>query len=451
MQSVWAPSRLHFGLLSLAGDGEAWPDRRGERVLPARRFGGVGLMIERPGVRVTASPAVVWSADGPLAERRLSFALRFAESVRRDRPEEEPAPRRLTVEEAPPEHVGLGVGTQLGLAVARALAAAWGLVLDAPALARRVGRGLRSALGVHGFAHGGFLVESGKRGDDDGLAPLAARAPFPPQWRLVLATPSAALGLHGREERQAFARLVSGRLHDPARLGRTDCAMPAGAAGDAARARRGGFGGVRGKPPRLQRPGRRGVRRAARGRLRRPADGRMRRVPPRGGGARRGTEFVGADGVRRRGGRGPGRGPAAAAGGAVRSGAGGSLDDGGLQPWVGRGAGRRGAARRPTPRREFTIRGGDCRRAAAAAPAAGTAAPSALRRAGWPSWSSSAAPDCSQSPTPTPAVPPSPARSRIAYASPPSPTGSEIKKRPPAWESGGREDRERRPGQFSCV
>ena len=222
MQSVWAPSRLHFGLLSLAGDGEAWPDRRGEQVLPARRFGGVGLMIERPGVRVTASPAAAWSAGGPLAERALSFALRFAESVRRDRPEEEPAPRRLTVEEAPPEHVGLGVGTQLGLAVARALAEAWGLVLDAPALARRVGRGLRSALGVHGFAHGGFLVESGKRGDDDGLAPLAARALFPPQWRLVLATPSAALGLHGCEERQAFARLTSGRLRDPARLGRTD-------------------------------------------------------------------------------------------------------------------------------------------------------------------------------------------------------------------------------------
>ena len=208
MISVWTPSRLHFGLLSLAGDDEAWPDRRGERVLPARRFGGVGLMIERPGVRVTASPAAAWSADGPLAERALAFGLRFAESVRRDRPDAEPTPHRLTVEEAPPEHVGLGIGTQLGLAVARALAEAWGLVLDAADLAQCIGRGLRSALGVHGFSHGGFLVESGKRGGEEGLAPLAARAPFPPQWPLVLATPSAARGLHGREERQAFARLA---------------------------------------------------------------------------------------------------------------------------------------------------------------------------------------------------------------------------------------------------
>ncbi len=223
MISVWTPTRLHFGLLSLAGDDEAWPDRRGERVLSARRFGGVGLMIERPGVRVAASPAAAWSADGPLADRALAFGLCFAESVRRDRPEAAlgrglettpqpqattPQPHRLTVEEAPPEHVGLGVGTQLGLAVARALAEAWGLALDAPDLARRVGRGLRSALGVHGFSHGGFLVESGKRGGDEGLAPLAARAPFPPQWRLVLATPSAARGLHGRQEQQAFARLA---------------------------------------------------------------------------------------------------------------------------------------------------------------------------------------------------------------------------------------------------
>ncbi len=212
MRTIWTPSRLHFGLLSLAGDGELWPDRRGERVLPARRFGGVGLMVERPGVRVAAAPAAAWSADGPLADRALAFALRFAESVRRDRPGADAAPQQLIVLEAPPEHVGLGVGTQLGMAVARALAEAWGLVLDAPDLARRVGRGRRSALGVHGFAHGGFLVEAGKRRGDEGLAPLAARAPFPPQWRLVLATPSAGRGLHGREERQAFTRLASGSL-----------------------------------------------------------------------------------------------------------------------------------------------------------------------------------------------------------------------------------------------
>ncbi|HVS38804.1 MAG TPA: beta-ribofuranosylaminobenzene 5'-phosphate synthase family protein [Gemmataceae bacterium] len=212
MPTVWTPSRLHFGLLSLAGDDAAWPDRRGEPRLPARRFGGVGLMVERPGVQVSTALAAEWTADGPLAERALAFARCFVESIRADRPDAVLPPQHIVVESAPPEHVGLGVGTQLGLAVARGLAEAWGLVLDATELAGRVGRGLRSALGVHGFAHGGFLVESGKRPGAEGFAPLAVRAPFPSEWRLVLAIASAARGRHGMEEQQAFAQLARQRL-----------------------------------------------------------------------------------------------------------------------------------------------------------------------------------------------------------------------------------------------
>ena len=210
MIRVWSPSRLHFGLLSLAGEGEPWPDRRGERSLASRRFGGVGLMVERPGVQVSAAPAETWSAEGPLADRALAFARRFAESVGADRPGVNLRPQRLAVERAPAEHVGLGVGTQLGLTVARALAEAWGMAADAADLAHRVGRGRRSAVGVHGFAHGGFLVESGQRAGSEGLAPLAARAPFPSEWRVVLATPAEAAGLHGAAEREAFAALGGG-------------------------------------------------------------------------------------------------------------------------------------------------------------------------------------------------------------------------------------------------
>lgn len=208
MVRVWTPCRLHFGLLSLGGDADAWPDRHGRRVLPARRFGGVGLMVQRPGVQIAATPSATWSADGPLADRALTFAQRFAESIRRERPDTDLPPQRLVVETAPPEHVGLGVGTQLGLATARALAEAWGYLPDIEDLAKRVGRGLRSALGVHGFSRGGFLVESGKR-DGDGLAPLAARASFPPEWRVVLAVPQEPPGLHGPGEAEAFARLTA--------------------------------------------------------------------------------------------------------------------------------------------------------------------------------------------------------------------------------------------------
>jgi beta-RFAP synthase len=207
---VRTASRLHFGLMSLAAEGECWPDRLGEAVLPARRFGGVGLMVCRPGVALTAEPAAAWSAEGPLAERALAVARQAADTLSRERPGVAGPPLRLRVVSAPAEHTGLGTGTQLGMAVARVVAAARGALASAEELARWSGRGLRSGLGVHGFAHGGLLVEAGKR-SAEGLAPLAARLVFPEDWRVVLAVPAVrGGGLHGAAEREAFAHLMEG-------------------------------------------------------------------------------------------------------------------------------------------------------------------------------------------------------------------------------------------------
>jgi beta-RFAP synthase len=91
--------------------------------------------------------------------------------------------------------------------VARALATAAGLESeDAVDLAGRVGRGARSALGVHGFDRGGFLVEAGKRGEK-GVAPLVVCCPFPEMWRVVVVLPPWGQGLHGEEERRAVKEL----------------------------------------------------------------------------------------------------------------------------------------------------------------------------------------------------------------------------------------------------
>jgi beta-ribofuranosylaminobenzene 5'-phosphate synthase len=203
MVYVQAYSRLHFGLLRPEGP-------LADPVSPPG-FGGVGLMIAQPDLLVHASPAAAWSAEGPLAERALSFARRFAEYSRREGWIPPLPPHRLRVQRALPEHVGLGCGTQLGLAVARALAVSWSMNCDAATLARRVGRGMRSALGTHGFEHGGLLVESGKSSLDR-LAPLVARLSFPEDWHLVLALPAGregASGLHGRGEMEAFERLAA--------------------------------------------------------------------------------------------------------------------------------------------------------------------------------------------------------------------------------------------------
>ena len=207
MPRVQTPSRLHFGLLSLAASGSAWPAPDGWPAVPGRRFGGVGLMIERPGVVLRAEPAAEWSASGPLAGRALAFARRFAESQTAATGHSRLPPHRLAVEQAAPEHTGLGTGTQLGMAIAAALAHSSGLELDSAELARRVGRGQRSGLGVHGFARGGFLVDGGKK-DEEALAPLVAHTPFPATWRVVVVLPPAAPGVSGPGEREAFARLA---------------------------------------------------------------------------------------------------------------------------------------------------------------------------------------------------------------------------------------------------
>jgi beta-RFAP synthase len=204
MIRVRTASRLHFGLLSLPAGGH-WENWQGEAVVPARRFGGVGLMVREPGIELALRPAAAWSAEGPLAERALELARQFAAAV----PAEQAPPQHVIVTRAARAHSGLGTGTQLGLAVARALATAWQLgPLDAIELARRVGRGQRSALGVHGFARGGFLVDGGKS-ERATLAPLIARVDFPEPWRLVLGIPLDLAGTHGADESEAFRRLGS--------------------------------------------------------------------------------------------------------------------------------------------------------------------------------------------------------------------------------------------------
>jgi beta-RFAP synthase len=190
--TVRTPGRLHFGLFC-----------PGEPAAPGRRFGGVGLMVERPGVWVMVTEAPAWSADGPSADRAMAFARRFLQSLPADRVY---PPQRVAVEQCPREHTGLGTGTQLGLAVARALAGAYGVELPAAELARRVGRGRRSALGIHGFRAGGFLVEAG-HGDREAVAPLVVRTDFPEAWRIVLILPQAGQGLHGPPEMDAFREL----------------------------------------------------------------------------------------------------------------------------------------------------------------------------------------------------------------------------------------------------
>jgi len=192
-------SRLHFGMFSF---GQA-SDPAGAGPLAPRQFGGIGLMVAEPGIRLNVRPAPQLEAVGPLTERALDFVRRTAAALQLPG-----VPRcRIQIESAPREHIGLGTGTQLGMAIATAVHILAGRPPGLPGeLAGTVGRGQRSAIGAHGFAVGGLLVEAGKRRPEE-VSPLIARLELPDAWRVLLLLPRKTTGLHGEAERQAFARL----------------------------------------------------------------------------------------------------------------------------------------------------------------------------------------------------------------------------------------------------
>lgn len=158
-------------------------------------------MVQAPAVAVRAEPAEDWSADGSHSERAVEFARRF---VRDFEPAKDPR-FRVTVEACPPEHIGLGVGTQLGMAVGKAVAGELDAVICPTELARAVGRGQRSAIGVHGFGGGGLIVDGGKASGTT-VGARVSRTEWATDWRIVLARPRASTAWHGDRERMAFAR-----------------------------------------------------------------------------------------------------------------------------------------------------------------------------------------------------------------------------------------------------
>lgn len=191
---VTAPARLHFGMLDPAG-------------LGARRFGGFGVAVESPRVVVGIAPRSVEDvvASGPQAERAVAFA-RQARAAFGHR-----GGLAVHVREAIPPHVGLGSGTKLGLAVARAVAELAGASTAPEELAEVSGRGARSSVGCWTFAAPGLVVEAGVR-PGSSISPLVARYTMPEQWRCVLALPVGVEGLSGNAEDRFFSDLRPERV-----------------------------------------------------------------------------------------------------------------------------------------------------------------------------------------------------------------------------------------------
>ena len=145
-------------------------------------------------------PAPGVSARGPDAERAARYATTLSQRFGLS------GGVRIEIEEAVPQHAGLGSGTQLALAVGAGMAKLFGLDLRSVEIAAALGRGGRSGLGIGLFDQGGFVVDGGTAGNG-APPPVIARLPFPAEWRLLLVFDRTREGMHGEAEIAAFAAL----------------------------------------------------------------------------------------------------------------------------------------------------------------------------------------------------------------------------------------------------
>jgi beta-ribofuranosylaminobenzene 5'-phosphate synthase len=178
-------SRLHFGLLNAGG------------VAGQPHFGGLGLMIDSPRVKVSVREFDTWLADGPECERATTAARKVAQHAGTH------LGFAVHVEACPPLHSGLGVGTQLALAAGRAMAEQLGIGMNHEDLVRVVGRGRRSGIGARGFHSGGFILDHGHAENE---LSHTERIEWPEDWCILLVQPSLDPIWHGPAELQSFAR-----------------------------------------------------------------------------------------------------------------------------------------------------------------------------------------------------------------------------------------------------
>lgn len=176
-----------------------------------RNFGSIGIALNEISTRLSASPASTRQITGPCAERAglclttLCKTLGVSDQL------------AITIDAAIPEHVGLGSGTQMSLAIGSALNGLYGLGLSVRDIAAVTERGLRSGIGIGIFEQGGLVVDGG-RGEKTITPPVLVHMDIPDDWRFILVFDQRGQGLHGAQEVQAFSELPPFPALEAARL-----------------------------------------------------------------------------------------------------------------------------------------------------------------------------------------------------------------------------------------
>ncbi len=196
--SVIAPARLHMGFIDLSG-------------ALGRHFGSIGVALNEINTRLSISAADTLTVVGPASHRALKCAqilcrtLKVSDHI------------AVEIESAIPEHIGLGSGTQLSLAIGSALNAFYDLGLSVRDIAQLTDRGTRSGIGIGVFEQGGLVVDGG-RGETTTTPPMIVHMDVPEHWRFILVFDDRGQGLHGKQEVAAFKELPPFPEQEAARL-----------------------------------------------------------------------------------------------------------------------------------------------------------------------------------------------------------------------------------------
>jgi beta-RFAP synthase len=176
-----------------------------------RDFGSIGVALNEISTCLSVAGAEQLTISGPAAKRARKCVSLLCEALHvSDR-------LNITIESAIPEHVGLGSGTQMSLAVGAALNEFYGLGLTVREIAAVTDRGLRSGIGIGVFEQGGLVVDGG-RGEKTVTPPVLAHMDVPDDWRFILVFDQRGQGLHGQQEIQAFKALPPFPQSEAARL-----------------------------------------------------------------------------------------------------------------------------------------------------------------------------------------------------------------------------------------
>ena len=199
--TISTPSRLHFGLIDFNGN-------------LGRIDGGSGVAISSPCNVLSIRNDKKFHVKGSNPKFIEAIALDICNKLGKPLPDIE-----VNVLEEIPAHAGFGSKTQMSLALAYAICEEYDVPYNGvEGLARLVGRGGTSGIGVRAFEKGGFILDCGhsfgEGREKSSCLPSSAskakpspevlRCDIPDDWRFVLVLPLDDEGSHGQSEVDIF-------------------------------------------------------------------------------------------------------------------------------------------------------------------------------------------------------------------------------------------------------